>query len=42
MLNLQCGIDQTLPSATGQPTDRNYNMYIIELHGLELEQPGAE
>ncbi|THH09197.1 hypothetical protein EW145_g2188 [Phellinidium pouzarii] len=38
MLNLQCGVDQTL----GQPginpgSDRNYSMYVIDLHGLELE-----
>lgn len=38
MLNLQCGVDQTLSSTAAQPADRNYNMYIIELHGLELEQ----
>ncbi|KAI0080371.1 hypothetical protein K474DRAFT_1590049 [Panus rudis PR-1116 ss-1] len=39
LLDLQCGVD---PAATGehagaQATDRNYNMYLIELHGLELE-----
>ena len=24
-------------AAAAQATDRNYSMYIIELHGLELE-----
>jgi len=38
MLDLQCGVDPNGGGA-GQPTDRNYNMYVIDLHGLELETP---
>lgn len=38
ILNLQCGVDQCLgDSAASKATDRNYGMYSIELHGLELE-----
>jgi len=38
MLNLQCGIDQSRKDRTGaQAADRNYSMYIIDLHGLEME-----
>lgn len=38
MLNLQCGVDQSLgDSAASKAADRNYGMYSIELHGLELE-----
>lgn len=38
MLSLQCGVDQSLGEAAGaKATDRNYGMYTIELHGLELE-----
>ena len=38
IIDLQCGVDPTLgEKADGQATDRNYNMYLIELHGLELE-----
>ncbi|KAI5124169.1 hypothetical protein M0805_000977 [Coniferiporia weirii] len=38
MLNLQCGVDQTLGEAgASQASDRNYSMYIVDLHGLELE-----
>lgn len=38
ILNLQCGVDQSLgDSAASGATDRNYGMYSIELHGLELE-----
>lgn len=40
MLNLQCGVDQTLGQAgVSQASDRRYNEYAIELHGLELEYP---
>jgi exocyst complex component 4 len=40
MLNLQCGYfpGDGSTSAT-KPPDRNYNHYVIELHGLELEGP---
>jgi exocyst complex component 4 len=42
MLNLQCGVP---PGDNGSnPTrvsDRNYSMYVIELHGLELEGSGS-
>ena len=39
IIDLQCGVDPTLgEKAAGQATDRNYNMYVIELHGLELER----
>ncbi|KAL6310091.1 Sec8 exocyst complex component-specific domain-containing protein [Sparassis latifolia] len=37
MLDLQCGVDPTEPDGVAQATDRNYNMYVIDLHGLELE-----
>ena len=38
ILNLQCGVDQSLgDSAASRAVDRNYGMYSIELHGLELE-----
>ncbi|KAH7930548.1 exocyst complex component sec8 [Leucogyrophana mollusca] len=38
MLNLQCGVDHTQgEAAAAQAVDRNYSMYTIELHGLELE-----
>ncbi|TFK77269.1 hypothetical protein BDN72DRAFT_784268 [Pluteus cervinus] len=38
MLNLQCGVDPSEGEA-GIPkaTDRNYSMYLIDLHGLEIE-----
>lgn len=38
MLDLQCGVDPTVAGGAAQATDRNYNMYVIDLHGLELEQ----
>ncbi|KAF9229101.1 hypothetical protein BS17DRAFT_771020 [Gyrodon lividus] len=38
ILNLQCGVDQSLgDSAAAKGINRNYGMYSIELHGLELE-----
>ncbi|CAL1695106.1 unnamed protein product [Somion occarium] len=38
LLDLQCGVDPTAGEYAGaQAVDRNYNMYLIELHGLELE-----
>lgn len=38
MLNLQCGVDQSRNDRSGtQAIDGNYGMYIIDLHGLELE-----
>ena len=39
ILDLLCGVDPTKgEKAAGQASDRNYNMYVIELHGLELER----
>ncbi|KAL0071792.1 exocyst subunit [Marasmius tenuissimus] len=42
MLALQCGID---PNRAGdrasQATDRNYSMYMIDLHGMEIEDTPA-
>jgi exocyst complex component 4 len=38
MLSLQCGVDQSKGEAGAQTaTDRNYSMYSIDLHGMELE-----
>jgi exocyst complex component 4 len=38
MLNLQCGVNQDEGEAgVAKATDRNYSMYVIDLHGLELE-----
>ncbi|KAH9996469.1 Sec8 exocyst complex component-specific domain-containing protein [Russula vinacea] len=38
MLNLQCGVDQSRKDRSGaQAVDKNYSMYIIDLHGLEME-----
>lgn len=38
ILDLRCGVDPTQgEKGLAQATDRNYNMYVIELHGLELE-----
>lgn len=38
MLDLQCGVDPTLgDKSASQAMDRNYSMYVIELHGMELE-----
>lgn len=43
MLNLQCGVDSTLGQAgAAQATDRNYSMYMIDLHGLELDKDAAD
>lgn len=33
MLNFQCGVEE----GKKDPMDRNYSMYMIDLHGLELE-----
>ena len=38
MLNLQCGVDD---SGTQKAVDRNFSVYVIELHGLELEKTGG-
>jgi exocyst complex component 4 len=38
MLDIQCGVSQGQGAA--QATDRNYSMYVIDLHGLELESSG--
>ncbi|GJE87574.1 Sec8 exocyst complex component-specific domain-containing protein [Phanerochaete sordida] len=38
VLDLLCGVDPTQgESAAAHAADRNYGMYVIELHGLELE-----
>ncbi|KAI0639631.1 Sec8 exocyst complex component-specific domain-containing protein [Trametes polyzona] len=37
ILDLQCGVQPSLTNGAAQAADRNYNMYLIELHGLELE-----
>lgn len=39
MLSLQCGVDQTRAGEekASKATDRNYSMYVIDLHGLEIE-----
>ncbi|KAG2350162.1 hypothetical protein BDR05DRAFT_978965 [Suillus weaverae] len=38
ILNLQCGVDQSIGEAgVAKATDQNYSMYLIDLHGLELE-----
>ncbi|KAL5535762.1 SEC8 [Sanghuangporus sanghuang] len=43
MLNLQCGVDQTTGQAgVNQASDRDYSMYVIELHGLDLEHSSGE
>ncbi|OSD03299.1 hypothetical protein PYCCODRAFT_1444640 [Trametes coccinea BRFM310] len=37
ILDLQCGVQSNPVGGAPQAADRNYNMYLIELHGLELE-----
>ncbi|PIL31730.1 hypothetical protein GSI_06434 [Ganoderma sinense ZZ0214-1] len=37
ILDLQSGVQSGVAGGAAQATDRNYNMYLIELHGLELE-----
>ncbi|KAI0652072.1 Sec8 exocyst complex component-specific domain-containing protein [Trametes meyenii] len=37
ILDLKCGVHPNQVSGAAQAADRNYNMYLIELHGLELE-----
>jgi exocyst complex component 4 len=38
MLNLQCGVNQADgDEGVARAIDRNYSMYVIDLHGLELE-----
>jgi len=37
MLNLQCGVDPTVDSS-GRAVDRNYSMYVIDLHGLVMDK----
>ncbi|KAF8913032.1 exocyst complex component sec8 [Gymnopilus junonius] len=36
MLNLQCGVDPA--NSEVKPTDRNYSMYVIDLHGMEMDK----
>ncbi|KAF9015552.1 exocyst complex component sec8 [Cyathus striatus] len=39
MLNLQCGVKPLEGEmASTQVTDRNYSMYVIDLHGLEIDR----
>ncbi|KAG5647569.1 hypothetical protein DXG03_008922 [Asterophora parasitica] len=41
MLNLQCGVNPAEgEEGAAKAVDRNYGMYMIELHGLELESSG--
>jgi exocyst complex component 4 len=43
MLNLQCGVGQAEGEAgVAKATDRNYTMYVIELHALEMESSAGE
>ncbi|KAG2154660.1 Sec8 exocyst complex component-specific domain-containing protein [Suillus clintonianus] len=38
ILNLQCGVDQSIGEAgVAKAADRNYSTFLIDLHGLELE-----
>jgi exocyst complex component 4 len=38
ILNLQCGVDRSIGEAgVAKAADQNYSMYLIDLHGLELE-----
>ncbi|KAH9937245.1 Sec8 exocyst complex component-specific domain-containing protein [Fomitopsis serialis] len=42
MLDLQCGVDPTnSEQSAAQATNRSYSLYVIDLHGLEL-QDGAD
>ena len=42
MLDLQCGVDRTSGvQSAPKATDRNYSMYVIDLHGMELEKGAA-
>jgi len=41
MLELQCGVDPSSESGTQKAADRNYSVYVIDLHGLELERTGG-
>lgn len=38
MLNLQCGVDCLSEDGAQKASDRNYSMYVIDLHGLEMEK----
>lgn len=44
MLNLQCGVDQSIIQSGGvaQAADKKYSSYIIELHGMELDGADGE
>ncbi|KZT30767.1 hypothetical protein NEOLEDRAFT_1159877 [Neolentinus lepideus HHB14362 ss-1] len=43
MLGLQCGVDPSMGEAgVAKATDRNYSMYVIDLHGLELENSSED
>jgi exocyst complex component 4 len=38
MLSFQCGVNPTEGEAgVAKATDRKYNMYVIELHGLVMD-----
>ncbi|KAF8640668.1 hypothetical protein AX17_000325 [Amanita inopinata Kibby_2008] len=41
MLNLQCGVDPSNKSRAQATNDRNYSMYVIDLHGIEMEKAGG-
>jgi len=44
MLNLQCGVDQSIVQSGGvaQAADKKYGSYVIELHGMELDGVDGE
>ena len=38
ILNFQCGVNPREGDAgVANATDRNYSMYVIDLHGMELD-----
>jgi exocyst complex component 4 len=41
MLDLQCGVNSTSEGDLQKAVDRNYSVYVIELHGLEMEKTGS-
>ena len=48
MLALQCGVDLSAGADTAsggaaqQAADRNYSMYMIDLHGLEMDSEQSD
>ena len=42
MLKFQCGVNpEEQEGGVPKAVDRNYSMYVIDLHGLELESSDA-